>query len=155
MRYIADGPCHLQKTGNETLAERWMFHKLNQTAIRVNKAFEARNFHEVTEAIHGFWLYELCDVFIVRNFRLRRHQGIFLQMVIMWICRRLPSPSLRMRLPPTSRSPSRTPSIPLWNQLFAWFTPSCRTFRKTCGSDCQGDPRRRARPSCSAASRRR
>jgi valyl-tRNA synthetase len=53
-----------QKTGNETLAERWIFHKLNQTAIKVNKAFD------VTEIIHGFWLYELCDVFIVRIFRL-------------------------------------------------------------------------------------
>ncbi|KAH8080852.1 valine-tRNA ligase [Filobasidium floriforme] len=52
------------KTGNETLAERWIFHKLNQAAIKVNKAFESRNFHDATEAVHGFWLYELCDVFI-------------------------------------------------------------------------------------------
>ena len=58
-----------QKSGNETLAERWIFHKLNQTAIKVNKAFESRNFHDVTEIIHGFWLYELCDVFIVRDSR--------------------------------------------------------------------------------------
>jgi len=42
-------------------------HKLNQAAIKVNKAFEQRNFHDVAETIHGFWLYELCDVFIVRD----------------------------------------------------------------------------------------
>ncbi|KAG9315147.1 tRNA synthetases class I-domain-containing protein [Chiua virens] len=51
-------------TGNETLVERWILHKLNFTAGEVNKHLEARNFMAATTDVYNFWLYELCDVYI-------------------------------------------------------------------------------------------
>lgn len=45
------------------LVERWILHKLNETAKTVNKTLEAREFSEATNAIYNFW-YDLCDVYI-------------------------------------------------------------------------------------------
>lgn len=56
----------LQKpTGRETIVEKWILHKLDVAAVDTNKALEERNFMAATTAVYGFWLYELCDVFIV------------------------------------------------------------------------------------------
>lgn len=52
------------KTGKESLPERWILHKLNAAARDVNKAIAAREFSKATQAVHGYWLYELCDVYI-------------------------------------------------------------------------------------------
>lgn len=52
------------KTGKESLAERWVLHKLNQATIKINKDLEARRFYPASEQMYSFWLYELCDVFI-------------------------------------------------------------------------------------------
>ncbi|KAG6372693.1 tRNA synthetases class I-domain-containing protein [Boletus reticuloceps] len=51
-------------TGDESLVERWILHKLNYAAGEVNKCLEVRNFMAATTAVHNFWLYELCDVYI-------------------------------------------------------------------------------------------
>ncbi|KAI6108704.1 tRNA synthetases class I-domain-containing protein [Pisolithus croceorrhizus] len=51
-------------TGNESLVERWILHKLNIASTNVNSHLEQRNFMAATTAVHNFWLYELCDVFI-------------------------------------------------------------------------------------------
>lgn len=51
-------------TGNESLVERWIFHKLNIASTNVNTHLEQRNFMAATTAVYNFWLYELCDVFI-------------------------------------------------------------------------------------------
>ncbi|KIK77445.1 hypothetical protein PAXRUDRAFT_834980 [Paxillus rubicundulus Ve08.2h10] len=51
-------------TGNESLVERWVLHKLNFTSSEVNKYLEQRNFMAATTAVYNFWLYELCDVYI-------------------------------------------------------------------------------------------
>ncbi|GAB5587672.1 valine--tRNA ligase [Umbelopsis nana] len=51
-------------TGNESLADKWILHKLNKAAIDTNKALEERNFMAATNAVYNFWIYELCDVFI-------------------------------------------------------------------------------------------
>lgn len=53
-----------QKTGKETLAERWILHKLSKASAEINKDLERRAFHDATEKMHAFWLYDLCDVFI-------------------------------------------------------------------------------------------
>ncbi|CAG8445066.1 15734_t:CDS:10 [Rhizophagus irregularis] len=53
-----------KKTGKESLAEQWILHKLNQSATETNKSLHERNFMAATTAIHNFWLYELCDVYI-------------------------------------------------------------------------------------------
>ncbi|KAH9916527.1 tRNA synthetases class I-domain-containing protein [Fomitopsis serialis] len=51
-------------TGNESLVERWILDKLNFAADKLNRDLERRDFFEATIAVHNFWLYELCDVYI-------------------------------------------------------------------------------------------
>jgi valyl-tRNA synthetase len=51
--------------GQETLVERWIYHKLNEATTDLNKALTERNFMAATTAAYSFWLYELCDVYIV------------------------------------------------------------------------------------------
>jgi valyl-tRNA synthetase len=52
-------------TGKESLAEKWILHKLNQTAIAVDASLESRDFFEASNAAYKFFLNELCDVYIV------------------------------------------------------------------------------------------
>lgn len=49
--------------------EQWIFHKLNIAADEVNRALAQRNFMQATTAAYNFWLYELCDVYIVSLFK--------------------------------------------------------------------------------------
>ncbi|OSD00306.1 hypothetical protein PYCCODRAFT_1437437 [Trametes coccinea BRFM310] len=51
-------------TGNESLVEKWILHKLNLAADEINKQLADRNFMNATGAAYNFWLYELCDVYI-------------------------------------------------------------------------------------------
>lgn len=55
-----------QVRGEESLVEKWILHKLNFAAGEVNKYLAERNFMAATNAAYNFWLYELCDVYIVR-----------------------------------------------------------------------------------------
>lgn len=48
----------------KSLAERWILHRLNTTAREVNTALEEMNFMAACTAVHSFWLYNLCDVYI-------------------------------------------------------------------------------------------
>ncbi|KAJ1950987.1 valine--tRNA ligase [Linderina macrospora] len=50
--------------GAESLAERWILHKLNIAARDVNAALAEMNFMAATTAVYSFWLYDLCDVYI-------------------------------------------------------------------------------------------
>ena len=54
-----------QPTGKESLVEKWILHKLNNAAKEVNDSLTERNFFLATNAVYNFWLYELCDVYIV------------------------------------------------------------------------------------------
>ena len=56
---------NIQPTGKESLVEKWILHKLNFAATEVNKHLTDRNFMFATIAVYNFWLYELCDVYIV------------------------------------------------------------------------------------------
>jgi valyl-tRNA synthetase len=51
-------------TGEESLLERWILHKLNKAVIETNAGLTEKNFANATSAIHSFWLYDLCDVFV-------------------------------------------------------------------------------------------
>ncbi|KAI0290120.1 tRNA synthetases class I-domain-containing protein [Russula brevipes] len=51
-------------TGNESLVENWILHKLNIATAETNKQLHERNFMAATSAVYNFWLYELCDVYI-------------------------------------------------------------------------------------------
>ncbi|KAI9187825.1 valine--tRNA ligase [Blastocladiella emersonii ATCC 22665] len=44
--------------------EKWILSKLNKAAAEVNANLEAMNFMATTTAMHQFWLYELCDVYL-------------------------------------------------------------------------------------------
>ena len=45
--------------------EQWILNKLDVAASEVNKYLAERNFMAATNSIYNFWLYELCDVYIV------------------------------------------------------------------------------------------
>ncbi|KIY44702.1 hypothetical protein FISHEDRAFT_67400 [Fistulina hepatica ATCC 64428] len=51
-------------TGAESLVEKWILHKLNIATKELNAQLTDRNFMLATTAVHNFWLYELCDVYI-------------------------------------------------------------------------------------------
>ncbi|KAJ1955941.1 valine--tRNA ligase, partial [Dipsacomyces acuminosporus] len=51
-------------TGKESLAERWILHRLNVAVRDVNAALADMNFMAATTAAYSFWLYDLCDVYI-------------------------------------------------------------------------------------------
>ena len=46
--------------------DRWILIKLSLAIRTSNEALEQYNFQEVTTAIYNFWLYDLCDVYLVR-----------------------------------------------------------------------------------------
>lgn len=45
--------------------EQWILNKLDVAASEVNKYLAERNFMAATNSVYNFWLYELCDVYIV------------------------------------------------------------------------------------------
>lgn len=64
---------HRQPSGKESLVERWILNKLNTAAAETNRELAARNFMNATTAVYNFWLYELCDVYIVGQISLNRN----------------------------------------------------------------------------------
>ena len=53
-------------TSNESLVENWVLHRLNIATAEINRHLAERNFMSATSSAYNFWLYELCDVYIVR-----------------------------------------------------------------------------------------
>lgn len=51
-------------TGKESTMDRWILSRLSVLVDEANKGFTEYDFPLVTTAIHNFWLYELCDVYI-------------------------------------------------------------------------------------------
>ncbi|EMG50743.1 Valyl-tRNA synthetase, mitochondrial [Candida maltosa Xu316] len=50
-------------SGQESLVEKWILHKLSIAAKNTNQALESRNFGDATSHVYNFW-YDLCDVYI-------------------------------------------------------------------------------------------
>lgn len=46
--------------------DRWILSRLTVAVDDANKGFQEYDFPLVTTAIYNFWLYELCDVYLVR-----------------------------------------------------------------------------------------
>lgn len=46
--------------------ELWILQKLEHATRSINKHLEERNFMLATADAYAFWLYEICDVYIVR-----------------------------------------------------------------------------------------
>lgn len=51
-------------TGKESLAERWILHKMTMAARDINKAISDREFMRSTTIIYQYWYNQLCDVYI-------------------------------------------------------------------------------------------
>jgi len=58
-------------TGKESLAERWILHKLTTATKNINKALEEREFSQSTQLAYRYWYDELCDVYIVSAYNSR------------------------------------------------------------------------------------
>ena len=52
------------KTGDESLAELWILHKLTTAASEINTALTAREFSQATKITYEYWYNHLCDVYI-------------------------------------------------------------------------------------------
>jgi valyl-tRNA synthetase len=46
-------------------ADRWIMSALTRTVAAVNSHFEKFEFGLATQSIYSFWLYDLCDVYLV------------------------------------------------------------------------------------------
>ena len=57
-------PQTLQQIAVSNFADRWILSRLHAAVAKVNSAMAAYSFAECTRALHTFWLYELCDVFL-------------------------------------------------------------------------------------------
>ncbi len=57
-------PASGKKTGKESLAEKWILHKLTNASKEINKALEEREFMRSTTIVYQYWYNNLCDVFI-------------------------------------------------------------------------------------------
>ena len=57
-------PAPTGKTGHESLAERWILHKMTICAREIDRALEARRFSDATKIIYEYWYNQLCDVYI-------------------------------------------------------------------------------------------
>lgn len=53
-----------EKTGKESLAERWILHKLTVAAKEINAALAEREFQNATTTAYQFWYNHFCDVYI-------------------------------------------------------------------------------------------
>ena len=60
-----DAQIYLRPTGNASLVEQWILHKMNVAAKEINDHLSKRNFMMATTSAYNFWLYEFCDVYIV------------------------------------------------------------------------------------------
>ncbi|KAH0536755.1 hypothetical protein FGG08_006393 [Glutinoglossum americanum] len=56
-----------QKTGKESLTERWILHKYTIAAKEINQALEDREFQQATLIVYQYWYNQLCDVYIVSS----------------------------------------------------------------------------------------
>ena len=52
------------KTGDESLAELWILHKLTTAASEINAALTDREFSQATRTTYEYWYNHLCDVYI-------------------------------------------------------------------------------------------
>ena len=48
----------------QSLVEKWIWHRLNETAKQLDHDMQHRVFMSATAAVYNFWLYDLCDVYI-------------------------------------------------------------------------------------------
>ncbi|KAL8811437.1 MAG: hypothetical protein Q9200_001787 [Gallowayella weberi] len=57
-------PATSAKTGNESLADKWILHKLNTVSADINEALSNREFAVATSITYQYWWAQLCDTYI-------------------------------------------------------------------------------------------
>ena len=57
-------PSTVSKTGNESLADRWILHKMNTACAELNEALTNREFSVATTVSYQYWYAQLCDTYI-------------------------------------------------------------------------------------------
>lgn len=55
----------ISKTGKETLAERWILHKLNSCAQEMHAFLDEREFSRSSQLVYQYWYDNFCDVYVV------------------------------------------------------------------------------------------
>lgn len=68
LTYLSDGfktSYNNKLIGNETPVDLWILSRLAHTVEECNKGFEAYDFPTITGMCYNFWLYDLCDVYLV------------------------------------------------------------------------------------------
>ena len=48
--------------------DQWILSKLSTAVEAANTGFETYDFNKCTTGIYNFWLYELCDIYLVSTF---------------------------------------------------------------------------------------
>jgi len=107
------------QSGNESLAEQWILHKLNVATADINKALADREYSRSTQIAYQYWYEQLCDVYIVSFASCgHRHRcsSFFLRKTPRLLSRMERQRSERLR-------PQR--SIQLSRAVCACCTPSC------------------------------
>lgn len=61
-----EAPADNKIIGNESLMDMWMLSRLAAAMTDANKGFVEYDFPLATTAVYNVWLYELCDVYLVR-----------------------------------------------------------------------------------------
>lgn len=57
--------CVTQLCGSESVSDRWILSRLCAAVALCGNGFQEYDFPAITTAIYNFWLYELCDVYLV------------------------------------------------------------------------------------------
>lgn len=136
-----------QPKGEESLVEKWILQKLNVAADATNAALLRRDFQGATMAVYNFWLYELCDVYIVRLLTLSSPP---LYLTLAFGDRRRRSSSSRIQVPPRLLVCRRRTRFTLfWITVCGYYTPSCLSSPRSCGNDYRVVLQTRPRVSCS------
>uniref|UniRef100_A0AAQ6A519 valine--tRNA ligase n=1 Tax=Amphiprion ocellaris TaxID=80972 RepID=A0AAQ6A519_AMPOC len=109
MKTLGDNFVPLEK---ESVSDRWILSRLSAAVGLCDAGFKAYDFPGITTAIYNFWLYELCDVYLVRIFE--KHWANLTLYTCLEVGLRLLSPlmpfvteELYQRLP--RRQPQRDP----------------------------------------------
>ncbi len=56
-----------QMAASPSLCDSWILHRLHTAVVAADAAFQRYEFANATTAIYNFWLYDLCDVYLVSS----------------------------------------------------------------------------------------
>lgn len=60
---------HNVQNGSESNMDLWILSRLAEATALCNSGFETYDFSVATSACYNFWLYDLCDIYLVKAAR--------------------------------------------------------------------------------------